>query len=146
MFIAGYTGVLLSVTNRPIWSDTPLLGMLFIMSAASTSVALVLLLAQSAGWRLPAMADLHRLDSRVIVLELLVLVAVIVSLGPVSRVWLSRWGVLLASAVVVGMAMPLAMWWRPGWLRDRSITTPAALVLLGGFLLRVVIVLSSESV
>src|SRR5688572_17882433 len=27
-FIAGYTGILLAVTNRPIWSDTPLLGML----------------------------------------------------------------------------------------------------------------------
>jgi protein NrfD len=29
-YVAGYTGVLLAVTNRPIWSDTPLLGMLFI--------------------------------------------------------------------------------------------------------------------
>ena len=28
-YVAGYTGVLLAVTNRPIWSDTPLLGMLF---------------------------------------------------------------------------------------------------------------------
>ena len=25
-YVAGYTGVLLAVTNRPIWSDTPLLG------------------------------------------------------------------------------------------------------------------------
>jgi len=29
-YVAGYTGVLLAVTNRPIWSDTPLLGLLFI--------------------------------------------------------------------------------------------------------------------
>ena len=41
LFIAGYTGVLLAVTNRPIWSDTPLLGMLFIVSSASTSAALL---------------------------------------------------------------------------------------------------------
>src|SRR5262245_62003297 len=30
-FIAGYTGVLLSVTNRPIWSDTNLLGLMFLL-------------------------------------------------------------------------------------------------------------------
>src|SRR5690606_23042050 len=50
LFLAGYTGVLLAVTNRPIWSDTPLLGLLFIVSAASTSAALLMLLAQRYGW------------------------------------------------------------------------------------------------
>src|SRR5688572_7559431 len=35
VFIAGYTGVLLAVTNRPIWSDTNLLGLTFLVSAAS---------------------------------------------------------------------------------------------------------------
>jgi hypothetical protein len=38
----GYTGVVLAVTNRPIWSDTPLLGMLFVVSAASISAALMI--------------------------------------------------------------------------------------------------------
>ena len=45
-YVAGYTGVLLAVTNRPIWSDTPLLGMLFVVSAASISAALMILLAK----------------------------------------------------------------------------------------------------
>src|SRR5436190_2008918 len=36
VFIAGYTGVLLSVTNRPIWADSPWLGALFVASGAST--------------------------------------------------------------------------------------------------------------
>src|SRR5256885_10155419 len=31
-FVAGYTGVLLSVTNRPIWGDTTLLGLVFLIS------------------------------------------------------------------------------------------------------------------
>src|SRR5262245_45672379 len=44
LYIAGYTGVLLAVTNRPIWSDTPLLGMLFVVSAGSISAALMILL------------------------------------------------------------------------------------------------------
>src|SRR3954466_14787298 len=29
LFIAGYTGVLLAVTNRPVWADSHLLGLLF---------------------------------------------------------------------------------------------------------------------
>ena len=62
-FVAGYTGVLLSVTNHPIWSDTPLFGALFIVSAASTSAALMLLLARACGlYRVPAIVKLHRLD------------------------------------------------------------------------------------
>src|SRR6266704_6739911 len=36
VFIAGYTGVLLSVTNRPIWADSPWLGALFFDAAVTT--------------------------------------------------------------------------------------------------------------
>ena len=46
-FLASYTGVLLSVTNRPIWADTNLLGLLFLLSGASTAAALMILLAGS---------------------------------------------------------------------------------------------------
>jgi polysulfide reductase chain C len=44
LFIAGYTGVLLSVTNQPVWSDTWTLGGLFLASGLSGSAALLLLL------------------------------------------------------------------------------------------------------
>src|SRR5213594_2215075 len=44
LFIAGYTGILLSVTNRPIWADSPWLGALFIASGASTGAAALILL------------------------------------------------------------------------------------------------------
>ena len=82
-YVAGYTGVLLAVTNRPIWSDTPLLGMLFVVSAASTSAALIMLLAHRSGLKTPALADLHRMDDWMLVLELLVLVGVVrESTGP----------------------------------------------------------------
>jgi protein NrfD len=145
-FIAGYTGVLLAVTNRPIWSDTRLLGLLFIVSAASTSAALMVLLAERRGWTMPAVAALHRMDTWMIVLELLVLAAVLISLGPVLTAWLNAWGALLVVGVVVfGLLVPLMMSWRPGALRWSSVTTSAVLVLIGGFLLRVVVVLSSES-
>ena len=146
-YIAGYTGILLAVTNRPIWSDTPLLGMLFIVSAASTSAALLILLAQRGGARLPGVADLHRLDDWIIVLELLVLIAVMVSLGPVLRAWLNGWGVLLVVGVVIlGMIVPLMLSFRARRFGIANTTTAAILILIGGFLLRVVVVLSSESV
>jgi formate-dependent nitrite reductase membrane component NrfD len=146
LFIAGYTGVLLAVTNRPIWSDTPLLGMLFIVSAASTSAALLMLLGQRYGWRgLPGITALERMDDMVLVLELLVLIAVVISLGSAARGWLNAWGVLLLVAVVIGMIVPLMMSRRRRRVADASLATMATLVLVGGFLLRLVVVLSSET-
>jgi formate-dependent nitrite reductase membrane component NrfD len=145
-YIASYTGVLLAVTNRPIWSDTPLLGMLFVVSAASTSAALLILLAHRFGWRMRALHDLDRMDAWVIALELVVLGAVVVSLGPVSRAWVNAWGLLLVMGVVVpGLLVPLVAAWQPRRLALHT-TTTAVLVLIGGFLLRVVVVLSSEAV
>jgi protein NrfD len=145
-YVAGYTGVLLAVTNRPIWSDTPLLGMLFIVSAASTSAALMILLAQRAGWTMPGLAALHSMDIYVLGLELIVLIAVVVSLGPVLHAWLNLWGLLLGAIIVLGMLVPLALNWRRDWLGNFNVTATAALALIGGFLLRVVIVFSSEGI
>jgi formate-dependent nitrite reductase membrane component NrfD len=44
LFLAGYTGVLLSVSNQPVWSDTWALGGLFLASGLSGSAALLLFL------------------------------------------------------------------------------------------------------
>jgi protein NrfD len=146
LYIAGYTGVLLAVTNRPIWSDTPLISMLFVVSAASTSGALMIFLAHTSGWTMPGLANLQRMDDWVIGLELLVLVAVMVSLGPVLGAWLNAWGVLLLVAVVLGMIVPLLLLSRGRHVRSWNAATAATLVLLGGFLLRVVIIFSSEAI
>jgi protein NrfD len=146
LYIAGYTGVLLAVTNRPIWSDTPLLGMLFIASGASTSAALMILLANRYGRITPALAALHRMDDWMIALEFLVLIAVIASLGPVLRAWLNAWGLLLLIAIALGMIVPLMLSWRARGARPVNLLTAPLLVLIGGFLLRVVIIFSSASV
>ena len=146
-YIAGYTGVLLAVTNRPIWSDTPLISMLFIVSAASTSAALMMLLAHRSGWTMPGIAALQRMDGWVLALELLVLIAVMVSLGPVIRAWLNAWGLLLLFGVIIpGLIVPLVLSWRHRRIGHMNIPISAALVLLGGFLLRVVIIFSSEAI
>jgi protein NrfD len=146
-FVAGYTGVLLAVTNRPIWSDTPLLGMLFVVSAASISAALMILLAQKSGRTTPGLSALHRLDSWVVALEFVVLIAVMISLGPVFRAWLNAWGLLLFFGVILlGMLFPLALYWRRQWLGDLNLTAASASVLAGGLILRLVIVFSAQGV
>jgi formate-dependent nitrite reductase membrane component NrfD len=145
-YVAGYTGVLLAVTNRPIWSDTPLLGMLFIVSASSISAALMILLAHRYRWITPDFFALHRMDAWVVALEFIVLIAVLLSLGPVLRAWLNAWGLLLLiGVIIVGMVLPLMLYWRRDWLGSRNVTTAATLVLIGGFILRLVIVFSAES-
>jgi formate-dependent nitrite reductase membrane component NrfD len=142
-YVASYTGVLLGVTNRPIWADTPLLGMLFVISAASTSAALITLLAHRSSLTVPGLADLQRMETWVVALELLVFIAVVVSLGMVLRAWMNGWGLLLLIVVAVGMVFPLFRSWRGSSI---SMSTTAILVLIAGFLLRVVIVYSSEGV
>jgi formate-dependent nitrite reductase membrane component NrfD len=141
-FVAGYTGVLLAVTNRPIWSDTTLLGVNFLISAASTSAALLILLAQRR-YRSPGLAALERFDALVLGLELVAIVALVLSLGSVARAWLNVWGVALLLMALVGIVLPLAMQWRAP--RPGRQTAAAVLVLIGGFVFRVVIVLSSDA-
>jgi protein NrfD len=148
LFLAGYTGVLLSVTNRPIWADSNLLGLLFLVSGASTGAAALILLAI---WRRaghPASLDwLTGFDRRVLLLELLVLILFVVSLGSVAQVLLGWWGVVLLLGVVgLGILAPLLLERRPGFHAPLHLAQMAALVLLGGFLLRVVVLLSSNGI
>jgi protein NrfD len=144
IFVAAYTGVLLAVTNRPIWSDTTLLGLNFLISAASTSAALLILLAHRR-YRTPGLAALERFDMMVLVLEPIAILALIVSLGSVARVWLSVWGLLLLLVVVVGVLVPLALQWRSAGVDTGPTATATLLVLIGGFVFRAVIVLSSDA-
>jgi formate-dependent nitrite reductase membrane component NrfD len=146
-FIAGYTGVLLAVTNRPIWSDTSLIGLVFLISSASTGAAVLMLLARR---RAVANAEglhaLERFDAWMLLFELVAIVALVVSLGSLARLWLNTWGVLLVLGVVgLGIVAPLLLY-RRGRASGLASAAAAVLVLVGGFLLRVVIVLSSESI
>jgi len=143
LYLAGYTGVLLSVTNRPIWADTSFLGLTFLVSGASTSAALLILLGSWIGVSPRSVHSLERFDRSVLILEALALAALIVSLGRVATVWLNGWGLLLAAMVLGGIALPLVLAWRRP-VPDRQGWIGPVLVLLGGLLLRVVIVFSSD--
>jgi formate-dependent nitrite reductase membrane component NrfD len=68
-----------------------------------------------------------------------------VSLGSVARVWLSLWGLLLLLVVVLGILIPLLLQWRSAGIDPRPTVTAALLVLIGGFVFRALIVLSSDA-
>ncbi|MFL5403207.1 MAG: NrfD/PsrC family molybdoenzyme membrane anchor subunit [Gemmatimonadales bacterium] len=146
LFIAGYTGVLLAVTNRPIWADSHLLGLLFLVSGASTGAAALILLAVRRRAADPAtLGWLVWFDRNVLILELLVLIAFLVSLGSVARVFLSWWGALLLIGVIgAGIVIPLRIERRGA--APRHLVRSASLVLVGGFLLRMVVLLSSDQI
>jgi formate-dependent nitrite reductase membrane component NrfD len=146
LFIAGYTGVLLAVTNRPVWADSNLLGLLFLVSGASTGAAALILLALRRRADPGSVDWLVWFDRNALILELLVLVAFLISLGSVARVYLSWWGALLLIGVVgIGILWPLFKE-RGGAHAPRQLVQSASLVLLGGFLLRIVVLFSSEQI
>lgn len=106
LFVAGYTGVLLSVSNQPVWSDTWALGGLFLASGLSGSAALLLLLTRlrpSARASFGMVSVSSRLYA---LLELALLVAFVVTLFAAGTQaltfgwpWLLLWLVALAALV-----------------------------------------------
>jgi len=61
-------------------------------------------------------------------------------------VWLSVWGILLVVGVVlVGILIPLALHWWPRSLGAATISTAAVLALIGGFVLRAVVVFAAQA-
>jgi Ca2+/Na+ antiporter len=115
----------------------------FLVSSVSASAALLILLGSWVKVSPGSTHSLERFDRSALFLEGFALAALIVSLGRIASVWLNGWGLLLAAIVVFGIAVPLRLEWRsaeadhPGWLGPM-------LVILGGLLLRVVIVFSSD--
>src|SRR6266542_2882780 len=98
---ASYTGMLLTVTNRPLWADNQVLGLLFVASGAATAAALLVLIGH---WRATVtprtLHRLSRMESWSSLLELVALILLVISLGQVARVWANLWGVALALAVL----------------------------------------------
>jgi formate-dependent nitrite reductase membrane component NrfD len=143
-FVAGYTGVLLSVTNRPIWADSPWLGALFLASGASTGAAALMLFGRRRGASESSIRWLASFDARALIVELLILIIFIASLWPIRQVWFGFWGfVLLIGVVWAGILWPLRLHFTSAGTGFRN---PAVMVLLGGFLLRVVVLFASNSI
>ena len=140
-FLGSYTGVLLSATNQPFWSDTTWLAPLFLASSASTGLAVLILLARWRSRDVPedAIGRLEWADGWAVAMELILLVAFALSLGRLAGPAFSRWpGVLIPAFVVpVGLVLPMILRRSPkvgrGW-------ASSLLILAGGFALRAAVV------
>jgi formate-dependent nitrite reductase membrane component NrfD len=157
LFVAGYTGVLLAVSNQPIWSDTWALGGLFLASGLSGSAALLLLLRRFRRGAEPTRPFLEVGEQLFAALEVLLLVVFVLTLiddGAVDEAfafpWLLLW--LVALAGIAAGARGLV----GGGLRvkaERAVTAGRAaawlvapsLVLVGVLALRAAVIFSAQA-
>ena len=156
LFIAGYTGVLLAVSNQPVWSDTWTLGGLFLASALSGSAALLLLLTR---YRRDAEASrgfLELAERLFAALELLVLVVLVLALAAEGTLdeafdlpWIPLWLLALVGMLpgIGGLATHRLRVMPGGALATERVTTLAvapALVLVGVLALRAAVIFSAQ--
>lgn len=151
-FVAAYTGVLLSNTAQPIWRDARLMGALFLASGASTGLASIGVVSYFRGASLGrSWSKLKKADSFAIVVELVLLLALILMLGTAAdpltkgRFALPFWGGLVALGLVVPLGLSFI---KPADGKERTaggtLAIASVLVLIGGFLLRYVVLMAGQ--
>jgi formate-dependent nitrite reductase membrane component NrfD len=145
LFICAYTGVLLAVSNQPVWSDAGwALGGMFLASALAGSAALLLLLARSRrDVDLDTATRLESADRYFVILETILIAVFLVTLaiagtiGKVLGVWIVLWLV-----VVIGLAAPIVM--SSGLARRWPPVAAPLLALLGVLALRALVIFSAQ--
>jgi formate-dependent nitrite reductase membrane component NrfD len=148
--LAGYTGVLVTASGEAVWHNAQLLGALFLISAASTSYALLMLLLmrRGASHEDPTVVKLARADRWALALEILVLAVMLVGLGRLARPFITGgFGIVFwIGVVIIGLIAPLVLHRRQVVRGDphRNVKLAATCVLVGGLLLRFVIVMSPQ--
>jgi formate-dependent nitrite reductase membrane component NrfD len=154
-YMASYTGVLLSVSNQPVWSDTWALGGLFLASALSGSAALLAWIARRRGAEITEMR-LAGADGYFALLELLMLAIFFLNLaeaGTLSRTSTGPW-LLLWLLVLVCILPPIVGVYRRGraaaagrparFAVAGNATLAAGIVLAGVLLMRFVVIFSAQ--
>jgi formate-dependent nitrite reductase membrane component NrfD len=146
LFICAYTGVLLAVSNQPVWSDGWPLGGLFLASSLTGAAALLLLLTSSRRDIDPdTEVRLARADRNFALLELVLIavfvvtVAVAGTIGKMLGVWLLLWLV-----VILGLAAPFLFARLDGARRWAPVTAPV-LALLSVLALRALVIFSAQT-
>ena len=150
-FLAGYTGVLLTGSGHAVWHNAQVLGALFLASAASTSYALLMLilLRRGVSHADSTVVKLARADHWAIGIEILILAVMLIGLGSLARPFIAGgFGIVFwIGVVIIGLIAPLVLHrraHRPGGDANRSVKLAAICVLVGGLVLRFVIVMSPQ--
>jgi formate-dependent nitrite reductase membrane component NrfD len=157
LFIAAYTGVLLSVSNQPIWSDTWALGGLFLASGLSGSAALVLLLTRYRQGAEASRGFLELSERLFAGLELLLLAVLLLTLvddGTLGKAldlpWIPLWLVAVAGMLpgLRGLASSRLSVTPGGALaveRAQAWALSPVLVLVGVLALRAAVIFSAQA-
>ena len=155
--IACYTGVLLAGTSVPLWNSTPYLGLLFLLSATSTGLSCIILVLAAQKAERCLIYRLSLADAVVDIMELIVFVIFMVRLSstaPEAALLLLKgdYSTLFWIGIVVfGLVVPLVM--EIYELVSKKINVintivpvlSAVLILIGGFLTRVVILYAGQA-
>jgi polysulfide reductase chain C len=159
-YVVSYTGVLLSVSNQPVWSDSWALGGLFLASGLSASSALLAWLVRDRRELEMTEVRLHRAERYFAVLELILLIVFLVNLsgaGTLSRAAAGAFSVVWI-LVFLSLVPPLVGTVRPSIQLQpgsgtaavaraaggMSATTILVSVLVGTLLLRFAVIFSAQ--
>lgn len=149
-----YTGVVLSASSQVLWQATFLVPPLFVASATSTGVAVLMIAVQLTGARepAPAMAQLRKALAVLIIMQLAVLLGFLLWLsiaGVVGPLISGTLGLLFwVGVVLLGLLVPLGLEFnalrRKGEAIGATVMASPVLVLLGGLVLRAVVVIGGQ--
>jgi formate-dependent nitrite reductase membrane component NrfD len=157
LFIAGYTGVLLAVSNQPIWSDTWALGGLFLASGLAGSAALLILLTRFRRDAEPSLGFLELAERLFAGLELLLLAVLVLTLindGTLDEAfdlpWIPLWLVAIAGMVpglsgLAGRRLTVTSGGALATQRAQVLTVAPAIVLVGVLALRAAVIFSAQA-
>ena len=146
LFVGAYTGVLLSVSNQPVWSDGWPLGGLFLASGLSGATALLLLLiaARHRSQVAASVGALGEADRYFVVIEAVLIVIFLVTVaaaGTIGRLF-NVVGIGLWVLVLVGLTVPLLAHSRSRVLWP---VLTSLLVLIGVLALRAAVIFGGQS-
>jgi len=148
VLVMTYTGVVLSASSQALWQATFLVPPLFVASATSTGLAALMIALQLTGARERAavMAQLRKALTVLVIVQLVVLVGFLLWLSVAGVVGPLISGTLClffwVGVVLLGLLIPLGLEFSA--LRGRAVLASPALVLLGGLVLRAVVVIGGQ--
>jgi formate-dependent nitrite reductase membrane component NrfD len=157
LFLASYTGVVLSVSNQPVWSDSYAIGGLFVASALSASAAMLSWIAARQPGAGSTERRLLQADGYFVVLEIIMLIAFFTTLANAGTLgktlalpWLIVWILVVASFIpsLMGLGSRRQLATSAGTVTSTAVAqhtaTTALIVILGVLLMRFVVVFSAQ--
>lgn len=152
VFMTGYTGVLLAITNIPLWARNYLLmGPMFVASSFSTSFAAITLALGLGGGEDPDLeTGMARAEAACLASEWALITAGLVRLGrlgrPLTAGRIGRvfWPVIYGAGLAAPLALQLAGPVRGQHVSKGRRTATAVMVLIGGYTLRAVMIFAGR--